>query len=50
MEEEALRDLIKQYESNGGLNSFVHDKVEPESYTWKLVTKEMLDVEESSNN
>lgn len=45
MEEESLRDLIKEYEANGGLNSFVHDRVEPESYTWRLITKEELDNE-----
>lgn len=37
MEEEALRDLISQYEAHGGKNSFVHDTVEPETYTWKKV-------------
>lgn len=44
MQEDTLRDLIKEYEANGGDNSFVHDKVIPESYTWNLITKEMYDV------
>lgn len=43
MQEDTLRDLIKEYEANGGDNSFVHDKVIPESYTWDLITKEMYD-------
>lgn len=37
MEKEALEGLIRQYESHGGSNSFVHSIVEPEIQTWKLV-------------
>lgn len=37
MEKEALEGLIKQYESHGGKNSFVHSIVEPEMQTWKVV-------------
>lgn len=37
MEKEALEGLIKQYESHGGKNSFVHSIVEPEMQTWKLI-------------
>ena len=37
MEKERMRDLIVAYEQAGGLNSFVHEKVEPESYTWELI-------------
>lgn len=37
MEKEALEDLIKQYESHGGKNSFVHSIVEPEIEKWKVV-------------
>lgn len=49
MQEDTLRDLIKEYEANGGDNSFVHEKVIPESYTWNLITKEMYDKIESLN-
>lgn len=42
-QEDSLRDLIKEYEANGGNNSFVHENVIPESYTWKLITKEMYE-------
>lgn len=34
---ETLRDLIEEYEEHGGDNSFVHSKVEPEMYTWRIV-------------
>ena len=37
MEKEALEGLIKQYESHGGENSFVHSIVEPEMQTWKVI-------------
>lgn len=37
MEEEAFRELIMDYESHGGKNSFVHTICEPESYTWKTI-------------
>ena len=37
MEKEALEGLIKQYESHGGKNSFVHSIVEPEMHTWKVI-------------
>lgn len=35
MELEALEDLIEEYESAGGQNSFVHSVVQKEMYTWK---------------
>lgn len=35
MEFEALNDLIEEYESAGGKNSFVHTIVQSEMYTWK---------------
>lgn len=50
MQEDTIRDLIKEYEANGGDNSFVHDKVIPESYTWELITKEMYDEMDKSKN
>lgn len=37
MEKESLEDLIKQYESHGGKNSFVHSIVEPEIEKWKVI-------------
>lgn len=37
MEKESLEGLIKQYESHGGKNSFVHSIVEVEMQTWKVV-------------
>ena len=40
IEKEALEGLIEEYEEAGGNNSFVHDIVVPESYTWKLVDRE----------
>ena len=40
MEKEALEGLIKQYESHGGKNSFVHSVVETEMQTWKVIDKE----------
>lgn len=36
MEKEAMEDLIEQYEDCGGLNSFVHKKVQVEMYTWEV--------------
>ena len=36
MEREAMEGLIASYESCGGENSFVHSKVQPEMYTWKV--------------
>ena len=42
-QEDTLNDLIREYEANGGNNSFVHENVIPESYTWKLITKEMYE-------
>lgn len=38
IEFEALQGLISSYESFGGINSFVHSKVEPEMYSWKKVS------------
>ena len=37
MEKEAFDGLIRDYESHGGENSFVHSVCEPESCTWKIV-------------
>lgn len=37
MEKEAFDGLIRDYESHGGENSFVHSKCEPESCTWEIV-------------
>lgn len=37
MEWDALQDLITEYEDNGGKNSFVHDTVLTEMYTWERV-------------
>ena len=34
---ETLKELIEEYEENGGINSFVHSKVEPEMVTWTRV-------------
>lgn len=42
MEKEALNGLIKQYESHGGKNSFVHSIVEPAIQTWKVINKDQL--------
>ena len=35
---ETLKDLIEEYEEHGGDNSFVHKTVQPELYTWKVVS------------
>lgn len=34
---ETLKELIEEYEEHGGVNSFVHTKVQPEMYRWKVV-------------
>lgn len=39
MELEALEDLIEEYESAKGENSFVHSVVQKEMYTWKKVER-----------
>lgn len=39
MEKESLEGLIEEYECANGTNSFVHDIVQPEMYTWKLVER-----------
>lgn len=39
MEKEALIDLIEEYETAGGVNSFVHSVVLPESYQWKITER-----------
>ena len=39
MELEALEDLIKEYESVKGENSFVHSVVQKEMYTWEQVER-----------
>lgn len=36
MEKEALEDLLEEYESHGGHNSFCHTIVLPEMYTWEI--------------
>lgn len=43
IEKESLNGLTKEYESHGGFNSFVHDTVVPESYTWDLLEKDDAD-------
>lgn len=40
MELEALEDLIEEYETAGGENSFVHTVVQKEMYTWEKVIRE----------
>lgn len=37
MEKESLEDLIEEYESAGGTNSFVHDVVVRDMYSWTLL-------------
>lgn len=39
MELEALEDLIEEYESADGQNSFVHSIVQKEMYTWEKVNR-----------
>ncbi len=39
MELEALEDLIEEYESADGKNSFVHSVVQKEMYTWKKISQ-----------
>ena len=39
MELEALEDLIEEYESADGQNSFVHSIVQKEMYTWEKVER-----------
>lgn len=39
MEKEALLDLIEEYESAGGENSFVHSVVVPEMCLWEEITE-----------
>lgn len=39
IELETLEDLITEYESAGGENSFVHSLVQKEMYTWKKVER-----------
>ena len=39
MELEALEDLIDEYESADGKNSFVHSVVQKEMYTWEKVSQ-----------
>ena len=41
IELEALEDLIATYEEHGGINSFIHSKVQAEMYTWKI-TEELV--------
>lgn len=40
IELETLEDLIEEYESAGGENSFVHSLVQKEMYTWEKVERE----------
>lgn len=37
MERESFYELIRDYESHKGDNSFVHTICEPESFTWKII-------------
>lgn len=37
MEKESMEDLIASYEACGGTNSFVHETVQKEMYTWDIV-------------
>lgn len=39
MELEALEDLIEEYESADGKNSFVHSVVQKEMYTWEKISQ-----------
>lgn len=39
MQLETLKDLIEDYEANGGENSFVHSVVQKEMYTWHVIEK-----------
>lgn len=39
MELEALEDLIEEYESAEGQNSFVHSVVQKEMYTWEKISQ-----------
>ena len=39
MELEALEDLIEEYESADGKNSFVHSVVQKEMYTWEKIDR-----------
>lgn len=39
MELEALEDLIEEYESANGKNSFVHSVVQKEMYTWEKISQ-----------
>lgn len=43
IEKESLNGLIKQYEEHDGVNSFVHEIVVPESYTWDLLEEDDAD-------
>ena len=49
MQLDTLRDLIARYEDHGGKNSFVHTTVEPEMYTWTVITR-MRTPEEVAEN
>lgn len=40
MEKETLEGLIASYESCGGTNSFVHEVVQKEMYTWEIIDEE----------
>lgn len=48
MDIETLEGLIASYESCGGTNSFVHEVVQKEMYTWEIVENEAIDKEISS--
>ena len=39
MQFEALRDLIEEYEEHGGVNSFVHNVVQPEMHVWNKISR-----------
>ena len=42
-EKDSLEGLIEQYEEHEGVNSFVHEIVVPESYTWDLLEEDDTD-------
>lgn len=48
MDIETLEGLIASYESCGGTNSFVHEVVQKEMYTWEIIENEAIDKEVNS--
>ena len=39
MQFETLMDLIEEYEEHGGVNSFVHNVVQPEMHVWNKISR-----------